>query len=196
MTMRTWALKPKELKPLARSGLLLLAARCAFRVEPWIPKNGKSLWRDNLAFVVAAALAPPTKVKDVAARERALGDCGASACNRLMRTDEPLGRCMNYAMGTLATAVEATSLDERAARKLVIDAAKYSASIFAVWAHAGRVRVKPGQDAVELSATVVWAAIRADIEPLAVLQTQPPLTVASLRTPVWLGAAPSWAAPP
>jgi len=194
--MREWVLKPGEMKPLARSGMLLLASRCALRVEPWIPKNGKALWRDNLAFVVAEALAPPTDPKDAAKRARALSDCGADACNRLDSTDEPLGHAMAYAMTTLATAVEATALDERGVRKLVIDAAKYSASLFAVWAHAGRVKVRKGQDAVEVSAKVVWGAIRHDIAFMNVLQARPPVKVADIRLPVWQGAAPIWAAPP
>jgi len=55
MSLRVWALKPGELKPLSRAGLVLLAARCALRVEPcffvwWVdaPAKARSAWSDGL----------------------------------------------------------------------------------------------------------------------------------------------------
>lgn len=207
MGVRAWALKPGELKPLSRGGLLLLSARCAMRVEPWIPDGAEALWHDGLALVVTSAFGPPMTAKEVAKvvakKERALSDCGAEACNRLEVTDEPLGRCMNYAMSALAAAVEATGCNERsAALKLVIQAAKLSASIAAVWAHAGRARVAGGQDPVETIATAVWSAIRDDIAHIASLASETALAatadpVRALReiAPLWPGRPPAWASP-
>lgn len=199
MTVKALALKPGELKLLTREGRLLLAARCALRVEPWRPPGADRLWDDGLALVVAAAWATPPAALDVAARARALTDRGALASHRLAATDEPLGRCHNHAMATLAAAIEACAAVEPAAlAKGVIGAAKLAASIAAIWAHAGRVRVHG--DPVDLACTAAWDAIRADLKPLAAnvdsIAAEPD-RVAALRTlqPLWPGGAPAWAAP-
>ena len=140
MGERMSAIKPGELKPLTRSGLLLLSARCALRVAPWVPPEAEAAWRDGVAFLALAALTAPTEARETAARARALRDLGARACNRLEATDEPLGRCMNHAMGTLAEAIDATARPRGPAlKKAVITTARLSASIGAILAHAGRV---------------------------------------------------------
>ncbi len=199
MTVKAWALKPADLKPLGRDGRLLLAARCALRIEPWRPAAATELWNDGLALVVAAAWAIPPAASDVAARARALTNLGAVASHRLAATDEPLGRCQNHAMATLAAAIEAcAAVDPTALAKAVIGAAKLAASIAAMWAHAGRVRVDG--DPVDIACTTAWDAIRADIKPLAAdaggLATATD-RVAALRAvaPLWPGGAPAWSAP-
>ena len=203
MTLREWAVKPGELKPLSRSALLLFSARCAMRVEPWIPEGATALWADNLAFLVGAAFAGPPDAVDLASRRRAISTCGATARNTLAATDEPLGRCMSYATSTLATAlVAAAAADRPTVLKRTIDAAKQSAAIAAVWAHAGRIAAgADGADAVTLACTTTWAEIRRDIAPLAALAAALEASedrVQALRelAPLWTGVAPSWATPP
>lgn len=199
MTMREWALKVGELKLLSRGGLLLLTARCAMRVEPWLPTGADALWHEGLAHVVAAAFNEPAPSKPAAILARELSNRGATVCNLLAATDEPLGRCMNYAASTLAAAVAATSLDAGPTlKKAVIDSAKLSASIAGVLAHAGRVRVPSGKDPVDIACVAIWDAIRADIP--AVAAASPELEVASDRirglrehAALWVGPPPDWA---
>ena len=200
MGLREWAVKPGELRALSRGGLLLFSARCAMRVEPWMPAEAAPLWEESLRFVVRAAFATAPAC-DVP-RWRALSNLGARACGRLAAADEPLGQCMNCATLTLATAVEAAGAEARPiVLKHVIYAAKCSASIAAVWAHAGRVVAGKGQDAVELASTTTWAAIRADIAPLAVGAAALEHAADALETlrqlaPLWEGVPPPWATPP
>jgi hypothetical protein len=167
MTLRIWAIKLGELKPLSRAGLLLLGARCAMRVEPWLPPDAGPLWSRGLEHVVGAAFSAADA--DAAAKlRRALSDRGAIASNALAATDVPLGRCMNYATQTLARAIDATCLDDGAPiKKAIIETAKYSASIAGVLAHAGRVVVPSGVSAVDAACVAMWDAIRADISVLA-----------------------------
>ncbi len=70
------------------------------------------MWDQALEHVVSAAFAPGRPQPRLA---RALADRGADACNRA--TDEPLGRCMNYATETLSLAVAAADLQELAPLK-------------------------------------------------------------------------------
>jgi hypothetical protein len=200
MAVRVSALRVGELKPLSRGGLLLLAARCAMRVEPWMPPGTTTLWRKGLTFVAAAAFSAPTHSRDAAKLERELSDRGADACNRLDATDEPLGQCMNYATSTLGAAVEATALDMGAPlKKAVLDAAMLSKSIGAVLAHAGRVRgrLPRGLDAVDVAVLAFWDAIRTDIPVIAArtgeLETAKD-RVEALRklAPLWTGRPPGW----
>ena len=201
MGLREWAVKPGELRPLARSGLILLSARCAIRVESWLPDGAKPLWTESLAFVVNAAFEGPHPPADVVRRGVALSNLGALASNRLARTDAPLGRCMNYATGTLATAISTTSVDDRASvLERVVQAAKESASIPAVWAHAGRVHPGDDVDAVELVCTTVWAAIRSDVAPVAaglsaIEASRDRVHALRALAPLWPGGAPAWSAP-
>ncbi len=193
VSMGKWALKPGRLKPLSREGLLLLAARCAMRVEPWRPPGQDDLWQENLDFVVAAAGQNPTDLEEARRRMRRLSDAGALSSHQA--GDEPLGRCHNYAACTLAEAVKATSLEARPALvKTTIDTAKLSVSIFAVWAHAGRVEVPEG-DPVEVACTTAWSAIAGDVEILAPL-TDKSFSVGALRdrAPLWPTHYP-WGAP-
>ena len=221
MTLRQWA---GELRPLSRSALLLFSARCAMRVEPWIPEGAAASWADNLAFLVGTAFpscqgklgtaqtsrgfapsrfgGPPDAV-ELASRRRAISSWGATACNRLAATDGPLGQCMSYATSTLATALGAAAAADRpTVLKRTIDVAKLSAAIAAVWAHAGRVAAgADGTDAVTLACTTTWAEIRRDIAPLAALAPSLEASegrVEALRelAPLWTGVAPSWATPP
>jgi hypothetical protein len=181
---------------------LLFSARCALRVEPWIPKGSEKLWEDNLAFVVQAAWDDVAGAQDVLTRSRAVMNHGATACNRLADSDEPLGRCLSYTTCTLAAAIEAAGAPDRpTVVKRAIDAAKLSASITAVWAHAGRIEAGEGRDVVDFACTTTWAAIRHDIAPLAAslgALEQSKDRVAALRNvaPFWEGRPPTWATPP
>jgi hypothetical protein len=200
MAVRSVALKVGELKPLSRPGLLLLAARCAVRVEPWMPPGSATLWREGLAYVTTAAFSAPPRSKEASKLERKLSDRGADACNRLDAPDEPLGQCMNYATSTLGAAALATSLDMGAPlKKAVLDAAMLSKSIGAVLAHAGRVRGRrpPGLDAVDVAVLAFWDAIRRDIPGLAArtseLETaKDRVEVLRKLAPLWVGRPPSW----
>lgn len=160
-SLRTLVLRPGELRPLSRAGLVLLAARCALRCEPWLPPGAEALWRRGLGDVVAGAFTPASGPP---AWGRALGDLGARVCNQLDATDAPRGRCHNYAAQALVLAGEAAALVERAPLvKQVIVVAKHAGSIPAVLAHAGRVVAPPGRDAVDHACETVWAAIRGDV---------------------------------
>lgn len=186
MSVKLWALKVGELRPLGDHALLFLAARCAMRVEPWLPAGAKADWKRGLEAVCRGGGAS----SDLG---RALSDRGAVACNRLAATDEPLGRCMNYSTQTLCAALEAAGSADRATRcKRVIDAAKYASSIGAVLAHAGRVSAPRGTDAVTFACTAMWDAIRSDIA--AVAGAPSGVTPAALRTlaPLWSAGKPRW----
>lgn len=199
MSLRALALRVGELKPLQRSGLLLFGARCAMRVEPWLPTRAEPLWSRGLEQVMAAAF---SEVDDaaVATLRRQVSDCGAVACNRLAPTDEPLGRCMNYATQTLARVLEATVLEAATPlKKAIMDAAKLSASIAAVLAHAGRVVAPAGADPVDAACTAMWETIRTDIPLVAgalseVEHAQDRIGALRNRGPLWVGEVPDWVA--
>jgi hypothetical protein len=198
VTLRSWAIKSGELKPLARAGLLCLGARCAMRVEPWLPPDTRALWSRGLEHVVASAFAA-TESGAADDLRRDLSDRGAAACNALTATDEPLGRCMNYATQALVRAIDATHLDGQAPlKKAIIEAAKLSTAIAGVLAHAGRVVDVPvGATAADVACVAMWDAIRSDMRLLA--HTNPALEgaedrVLALRecSPLWVGAVPRW----
>jgi hypothetical protein len=202
MSVRLWAVKPGEVKSLSREALLLFGARCALRIEPWWPVSAGPQSTEPLGFVLAAAFGKAPAAEVALARSRVLLNAGAKACNVLEATDGPRGQCINYAACTLAAVVEAAGMAERkAVVKATLEAAKLSASIFAVWAHAGRVPVPAsGQEVVDHVSETVWQSIRADIAPLAdaldALATAPDRAQA-LRAlaPLWLGGEPAWATP-
>lgn len=200
MTLRIWALKPAELKPLSREGLLLLAARCAMRVEPWLPPHIGPLWSRGLEHVVGSAFYEADSGAGASLR-RQLSDEGASACNTMSSVDEALGRCMNYATQTLARAIDATDLDfGPPMKKVIIETAKLSASVAGVLAHAGRVDVPAGADAVDVACVAMWNATRADIPVLAdgafdFKNAKDRVRVLRDRAPLWVGGAPDWARP-
>lgn len=180
--MRVWAIKPGELKPLSRSGLLLLAAR---------PPGAEAPWSDGLEHLARAASGERAGATALA---RELRSRGARACDQLAASDEPLGRCMNYATSALSAGVEAVALDARPALvKAVIDAAKMTGSIAGVLAHAGRVPASMGVDPVELACTTTWSAIRADIAVVAAARTSLG-SVRALRelAPLWADGVPTW----
>jgi len=197
MTLRIWALKIGELKPLEREGLLLFGARCAMRVEPWLAPGGKVLWSRGLEHVVASAYSEADP-KAAAALRRELSDRGAVASNNLATTDETLGRCMNYATQSLARAIDVTCIDEMPAmKKVIIETAKLSASIAGVLAHAGRVDVQAGGDPVDVACTAMWNAIRADVA--VIVGASARLKSAQNRVqalhecaPLWLDGVPRW----
>jgi hypothetical protein len=205
VSLKHLAIKPGELGPLDRAGLLLFASRCVLRVEPWWPVAAVERAGAVIATMVAAAQSG-APVAAAAARTlgRKLSDLGAMAYNALPTGDQPLGRCQNYAMQALVAALDAAAAAERPGIvKAVIDAAKLAASIPAILGHAGRVleTPPPGQDAVDLAATTTWAAMRADIGLIASRTgaiTKAPDAVSALRElgGMWAGSAPSWAAPP
>jgi hypothetical protein len=199
MSLRTWALKPSEFKGVSRAGLLLLSARCALRAEPWVPPDAEAEWREALMFVLQGAFADPTDLKAASTHARTISDLGACACNRLASTDEPLGRCLNYATQTVAAAVEATTLAlGPALKKAVILAAKLSASIPGVLAHAGRVHAAAGEDAVDVACIATWDAIRSDVSLFKSASSALELSedrLAALRclAPLWPAGIPGWA---
>jgi hypothetical protein len=201
MTMRVWAIKNGDLKPLSRGGLLLFAARCALRVEPWSPPGAEALWRRALEHIVTAALGNVANPAAARKLERTLSDQGALGAHAVEASDEPLGECIDYAATTLATGVAATALEARPALlKSIIDCAKLSASVPAVLAHAGRVPVAKGRDAVEAACTPIWRAIRSDLPILAILATSTNVLesasdrVSALReiAPLWVEGKPDW----
>ncbi len=198
MSVRQWTLKIGELKPLSRAGLLLLSVRCAMRVEPWLPPDADSLWHEGIDDLTAAAFKKPGRSRRAMTLVRGLSDLGVSACNRLSTTDEPLGRCMNYAILTLTTAIEATDRDVGPELKqAVITSAKMSGSIAGVLAHANRVLVRPGDDPVEVACVTIWNSIRADIPTVASFISEVEVAqdrVDSLRkvAPLWVDRQPVW----
>lgn len=117
---------------------------------------------------------------------RDLASIGAIACDQRHRTkDEALGRCMNYATGTLVSVLDAAQASDLAARKKeLLVAAKQSASIPALLARA---------DAVAGAATTAWGAIRADIPIVAGVPSGRRLTPATLEAlgPLWPDGEPS-----
>jgi len=139
-----------------------------------------------------------TDSEPIAKLRRDLSDRGAMACNELATTNEPLGRCMNYTTQILASALDAIALDDASAlKKEVIQAAKLSASIPAILAHAGRIEVPSGSSAVDVACVTVWDAIRADIA--AVANAVPAIERAEDRVlaltkcaPLWPGEVPAW----
>jgi hypothetical protein len=193
MSVKKWAIKPGELKPLSRSSLLIWAARNAMRTEAWRPPGVKSSWDAALRLLVARAFddADRAKVKPLA---RDLGDRGADACNRRDgKPTEALGQCMNYATQTLGCALAATLLpDGPALAKALIDVAKYAGSIPAVLAHAGLVRAPKGNDPVDVAALAMWSAMRTDLAACAAITA--PLSASRARTlaPLWPPGALAW----
>jgi hypothetical protein len=205
VNLRTIALKPGELRPLDRGGLLLLGLRCAARVAPWRPPSAEAPWAAGWALAMAAAVGPPADPAAARALARALADAGARACNALTGADEPLGRAHNYACSTLSTVVEAAAVADRPPLlKEVILAAKLSASIPALLAHAGRAPLPagadPSGDPVAAAMERVWSAIRADVGALAAgaqgvrAAADPGAALAALG-PTWPGGAPAWIPP-
>lgn len=115
------ALKPGALKSLQRDGLLVLAARCARRVEHWRPLDSEALWAGAMTRLLAGAPVHPGDVSQ-------LTSLGARAT---YDTDPLLGQCCNYAALTLAQALTAATLTDRQdVVKAVIVTAKYQASLF------------------------------------------------------------------
>ncbi|MCB9564225.1 MAG: hypothetical protein H6708_27860 [Kofleriaceae bacterium] len=193
MSVRAWSIKPGELKPLGRDGLLVLAARAAMRVEGHAPASARAAWRDGLALVVGAAVRAPAGQAGAAALARRLRDARASACHRLAVSDAPAGACANHATCALAAAGEAAALADRAAvARAVIEAAKQAASIPAVLGHAGRIRAPRGRDPVEYAAVTTWDAIRADVAAVAVALP----AIARARDPCGRSGAPRRCGPP
>ncbi len=199
MSLRAWAVKPGELRPLSRAGLLLLAARCAMRAEPWRAPGLDRGWRAGLAHLLAAASRPPAPPTAAArALARRIQDAGATACNRLDGTDgEALGRCHNHASNVLEVALEATSLQDRALVRALVDIAKLANSIPAVLAHAGLVRAPRGASAIDAACTYVWDATRADVAALAratdrVIAARDRAAALRRVAPLWPGRAPAW----
>ncbi|NUP06286.1 MAG: hypothetical protein HOW73_09535 [Polyangiaceae bacterium] len=105
---------------------------------------------------------------------------------------------MNYATQTLVRAIDAAGIDGAApAKKAIIEAAKLSASIAAVLAHAGRIDVAPGSSALDVACVAMWDAIRADIPVLAEASSTVEGAddrVRALRdcSPLWVGDVPRW----
>jgi hypothetical protein len=194
VTVRAWALKLGDLKPLDREGRLRLAARCALRVEPWVAPSDHGLWQEQLAFALGGTAGEPLDPAEAGRRQRLLADAGARSCNRLAATDEPLGRCHGYALLPVSELLAACACPSGPAlNKHVIDAAKYAASISAVLAHAGRTAVPTASGApVDVVTPAFWEEVRADVARVATpaptlddLRAVGPLLSDDLRR--WLG---------
>jgi len=200
MTLRILAIKRSEIKQLSRERLLLLGARCAMRVEPWLPPDTETMWSRGLEHVVASAFSESDPA-DAPTLRRRLSDRGVIACDSMRFVDKTFGECMSYTTQALARAIDATLDFGAPMKKAIIEAAKLSASIAAVLAHAGRVDVPPGVDAVDAACVAMWDAIRADIPVLAGRQADLKNAedrVRALRdcAPFWVGRAPDWAKRP
>lgn len=198
MSLKKWALKTGELKPLSRPGLLLFAARCAMRVEPWAPPGSESLWDNGLARIAQAACGNPSDELGLSQLADALSNHGARAYNDLASTDEALGSCHNYATQTLQRGVEAVATDElKLLKKMILDAAKFSASIPAVLAHDGRVSAPDGEDPVDFACVSMWRVIKADVATVAertsqVVSANDPIQELRGCADLWMGSRPAW----
>jgi hypothetical protein len=200
MGLSAWAIKPSELRRLSDAGLLFFAGRCAMRIEPWRPAGMARLWSGGLSVLMSAARGEPMSGKKTTSLRRAISDRGAKACNDLeSSSEEPLGRCMSYATGTLALAIDAALTPHRAPRvELVQQAAKHAGSIPAVLAHAGRVRARKGEDPVDSACLLLWNSMRSDISLVAesersVLVSRSPLRALVEVGPLWPSRPPAWA---
>lgn len=189
MSMRIWAVKPGELKALSRSDLLIFSVRCARRAEPWRPAAVAALWDQCLAHVLSSLRETSTTSKELAQR---LMDTNTAVAERMRAPDPLLARCMNHAGVALGIAVRACELTPGPAlTKAAIEAAKMACSIPAVLAHGGRVAVANGENPVEVAATTIWNATRADVAAIAPLSATP-TTVGEVRdlAPLWPGGPP------
>jgi hypothetical protein len=161
------------------------------RVEPWMPPGAAAPWKKGLAHLARVANTAPATAPELA---RAIDEKGSVASSRLEAKDELLGRCVNYAGLTLATAIEAAAHDvSPVLTKTIIDAAKYSASIGALHAHAGRVRASGGKHPVDVACEAIWGAIRADIAALAAAPAKLDARALRALAPLWPGRVPAWA---
>jgi hypothetical protein len=90
MSLRIWALKPAELKPLTPAGRLLFSARPAMRVAPWRPEAADDPWNEappdrapaaaRAAIVVAAELNPGRNSQARGSPERCITPSVRSTC--------------------------------------------------------------------------------------------------------------------
>ena len=95
MTLRILAIKRSEIKQLSRERLLLLGARCAMRVEPWLPPDTETMWSRGLEHVVASAFSESDPA-DAPTLRRRLSDRGVIACDSMRFVDKTFGECMSY----------------------------------------------------------------------------------------------------
>lgn len=146
MSVRAWAIKPGELKPLSAEARVAFLVRCSQRVEPWVPKRAKKSFREGLAALAAG------RRDEVLATE--LQNLGAAASNAL--DGDPLGECHNYATLVLSSALLAETTKD------IIEVAKFVGSIAAVLAHAGLTK-----EPLDVVAVEMWDSIRGDARVLA-----------------------------
>ena len=127
------ALRPSELKKLDRAKLLLLGARCALRVKPWVLAQDFSPWDRGMSFLLLAIDKAPLAA-DASTEMKSMIEL--SAVNRPSATDEVALRCSNYAISTLASAIEVAAYElSPGLVKGIIATAKLSASVFTSRAH-------------------------------------------------------------
>jgi hypothetical protein len=94
----------------------------------------------------------------------------------------------------------ATLADRKVLVKTVIAVAKLSASLFAVWAHAGPVASTRGDPVTEVCETT-WAAIRSDVAAVArstqrVREASDPVAALREVAALWPEGEEAWTAPP
>lgn len=158
-------MKAGELKPLDLGKLRWFAGRCALRCAPWGARDDRALHAQAMRAILAPS---PLAEPDAAALIRALSDSGARAYNALATIDEPRARCANYASLVLAEAVRASASSARPeAVKAALLAAKYTASIPLLLAHAAQSQGAADRAAIDETAAVVWASIRQDVARIA-----------------------------
>lgn len=192
MSLKVWQLRPTELRPLGTEALLVLGARSALRVEPFVEREALATWKNAFALL----LAPAPDGAALGKMEKLLGALGARAANaRAGARPEALGRCMNHATSALAAlcALAAAPVAEVAAyRKGIADAVMYAGSIPALVAHAGLV---PGS--VPELAGPYWSAVRSDLPVLASLANLPATKGALAKVaPLWPEGPPLWLSAP
>lgn len=194
------ALRPGELKRLDRARLLLLGARCALRVKPWLLARSLPAWGKAMSFLLLAIDQAPPAVDASAEMKSLLETLAFSQCSI---DDKVTIKCNSYAVSTLASAIEVAPLElSPGLIKGIVSTAKLSASVFTSRAHA---KVSTGDQTISFVDEVieaVWNTIRTDIE----LVSKAPLRPSTLHSerqsslltqvgPLWPEGEPSWSMP-
>lgn len=210
MTVAAFVLRPSEVSSLDVAGLLLLSARVALRVQPWLPRGADLLADRALDRVVAAARGAPLARATFNELHARISYLGARAAN----VDAVDGYRNNYAALAVCNALIATQQTERKPLvKAIVDGAKYACSIAAGLAHDKRVtEAAPEQSTlVDFVCERTWSQIRRDIALIGALAPTADKRdanpgAASLEAitdaralrelaPLWDDPGPSWAAP-
>lgn len=202
MSVQQWSIKPGELRGLPGPVLALFAGRAALRVAAFVPATVRAQWRAQLNWLIAAA-GTGVGLDQAPSRRQTLSNLGAQHSQRRDGTAEEVqGRCMLYALLTLAIAVDVVAApDLTAAKRLAIAAARHAASIPAVLAHAGQLRAPDGVDPVTHGCVTLWTALRGDLagarqwSPATLRDAPDPLAALRNVQPLWPADPPDWLPP-